>query len=90
MRLARSAFLRAVTTPKRGIGHATLGKLGEFSGKWKSSLFEALTSSDKSNSASTRASNDSGYADMVASLLKQYSENTSYTSKIGSQLSLTA
>ena len=55
-----------------------------------SSLFEALTSSDKSNSANTRASNDSGYADMVASLLKQYSESASYTSKIGSQLSLTA
>lgn len=36
------AFLRAVTTPKRGIGHTTLGKLGEFSGKWKTSLFEAL------------------------------------------------
>ncbi|MFM9902543.1 MAG: ATP-dependent helicase [Polaromonas sp.] len=38
------AFLRAVTTPKRGIGHATLGKLGEFAGRWKSSLFEALFS----------------------------------------------
>jgi ATP-dependent DNA helicase Rep len=36
------AFLRAVTTPKRGIGHQTLGVLGEFSGKWKVSLFEAL------------------------------------------------
>ena len=36
------AFLRAVTTPKRGIGHQTLGNLGEFAGKWKSSLFEAL------------------------------------------------
>jgi len=36
------AFLRAVTTPKRGIGHTTLGALGEFSGKWKVSLFEAL------------------------------------------------
>lgn len=36
------AFLRAVTTPKRGIGHTTLGKLGEFAGKWKSSLYEAL------------------------------------------------
>ena len=36
------AFLRAITTPKRGIGHTTLGKLGEFSGKWKVSLFEAL------------------------------------------------
>jgi ATP-dependent DNA helicase Rep len=36
------AFLRAVTTPKRGIGHQTLGSLGEFAGKWKLSLFEAL------------------------------------------------
>jgi ATP-dependent DNA helicase Rep len=36
------AFLRAVTTPRRGIGHQTLGKLGEFAGQWKTSLFEAL------------------------------------------------
>ncbi len=36
------AFLRAVTTPKRGIGHTTIGKLGEFAAKWKTSLFEAL------------------------------------------------
>jgi len=36
------AFLRAVTTPKRGIGHQTLASLGEFSGKWKTSLYEAL------------------------------------------------
>ncbi|HEX7686770.1 MAG TPA: UvrD-helicase domain-containing protein [Burkholderiaceae bacterium] len=38
------AFLRAVTTPKRGIGHATLGALSEFAGKWKVSMFEALFS----------------------------------------------
>jgi ATP-dependent DNA helicase Rep len=38
------AFLRAVTTPKRGIGHTTLGKLGEHAGRWKTSLFEALFS----------------------------------------------
>ena len=36
------AFLRAVTTPKRGIGHETLNRLGEFASRWKSSLFEAL------------------------------------------------
>ena len=36
------AFLRAATTPKRGIGHTTLGSLGEFAAKWKVSLFEAL------------------------------------------------
>ena len=39
------AFLRAITTPKRGIGHTTLGKLGEFSNSYKLSLFEALFSS---------------------------------------------
>jgi ATP-dependent DNA helicase Rep len=38
------AFLRAATTPKRGIGHQTLGALGEFASKWKTSLFEALFS----------------------------------------------
>ncbi len=39
------AFLRAVTTPKRGIGHQTLAQLGDFSGKYKVSMFEALFSS---------------------------------------------
>ena len=38
------AFLRAATTPKRGIGHQTLASLGEFASKWKVSLFEALFS----------------------------------------------
>ena len=36
------AFLRAVTTPKRGIGHQTLASLGEFASQYKLSLFEAL------------------------------------------------
>jgi ATP-dependent DNA helicase Rep len=39
------AFLRAVTTPKRGIGHQTLQSLGTFAGRYKLSLFEALFSS---------------------------------------------
>jgi len=38
------AFLRAVGTPKRGIGHQTLATLGEFAAQWKTSLFEALFS----------------------------------------------
>jgi len=38
------AFLRAVSTPKRGIGHQTLTALGEFASRWKVSLFEALFS----------------------------------------------
>jgi len=38
------AFLRAITTPRRGIGHTTLGKLGEFAAQHKSSLFGALFS----------------------------------------------
>jgi ATP-dependent DNA helicase Rep len=36
--------LRAVTTPKRGIGHQTLGTLGVFASQYKLSLFEALFS----------------------------------------------
>ena len=36
------AFLRAVSTPKRGIGHQTLASLGQFAGQWKTSLYEAL------------------------------------------------
>ncbi|HXU94704.1 MAG TPA: UvrD-helicase domain-containing protein [Gallionella sp.] len=35
------AFIRAITTPKRGIGNSTLEKLGSYAGKRKVSLFEA-------------------------------------------------
>jgi ATP-dependent DNA helicase Rep len=35
------AFIRAITTPKRGIGNATLEKLGSHAGKRHISLFEA-------------------------------------------------
>jgi ATP-dependent DNA helicase Rep len=49
------AFLRAVTTPKRGIGHQTLGSLGEFAGKWKRSLFEALFADSLAASLNARA-----------------------------------
>ncbi len=38
------AFMRAVTTPKRGIGHTTLGTLGTFASSARLSLFEALFS----------------------------------------------
>jgi ATP-dependent DNA helicase Rep len=36
------AFIRAVTTPRRGIGQATLEALGDFSRQWNCSLFEAV------------------------------------------------
>jgi ATP-dependent DNA helicase Rep len=36
------AFIRAVTTPKRGVGQSTLEALGAFSGQWQCSLFEAV------------------------------------------------
>ncbi|HEX7440408.1 MAG TPA: UvrD-helicase domain-containing protein [Caldimonas sp.] len=49
------AFLRAVTTPKRGIGHQTLTSLGEFATRWKSSLFEALFAESLGTVLSTRA-----------------------------------
>lgn len=38
------AFLRAVTSPRRGIGHQTLAQLGDFAGQMKISLFAALFS----------------------------------------------
>ena len=38
------AFLRAITSPKRGIGHTTLTQLGTFANQYKISLFEALFS----------------------------------------------
>ena len=36
------AVLRSIGTPKRGIGHTTLGKLGEFSAAHKLSMFGSL------------------------------------------------
>ena len=49
------AFLRAVTTPKRGIGHQTLASLGEFAGKWKTSLYEALFAESLGTALAARA-----------------------------------
>ncbi len=49
------AFLRAVATPKRGIGHQTLGALGEFAGKWKTSLYEALFAESLASVLNARA-----------------------------------
>ena len=37
------AFIRAVTTPKRGVGMATLEVLGEVSKQWNCSLYEAAS-----------------------------------------------
>ncbi len=49
------AFLRAVSTPKRGIGTQTLTQLGEFASKWKVSLFEALFAQSLGTAISARA-----------------------------------
>ena len=49
------AFLRAVSTPKRGIGTQTLTQLGEFASKWKTSLFEALFAQSLGTAISARA-----------------------------------
>lgn len=38
------AFIRAITTPRRGIGHTTLARLGEFAALHRFSMFEALFS----------------------------------------------
>lgn len=36
------AFIRSVTTPRRGVGQATLEALGTVAGQWQCSLFEAV------------------------------------------------
>ena len=49
------AFLRAVTTPKRGIGHQTLQSLGVFASQYRLSLFEALFASSLPSAVNARA-----------------------------------
>jgi len=49
------AFVRAATTPKRGIGHQTLQQLGNFATQYKISLFEALFSNSLASALPTRA-----------------------------------
>jgi ATP-dependent DNA helicase Rep len=44
-----------VTTPRRGIGHQTLGQLGEFAKKWRVSLYEALFAESLSTALNARA-----------------------------------
>lgn len=48
------AFLRAITTPKRGIGHQSLQALGRFASQYKQSLFETLFSGSLSAVISPR------------------------------------
>jgi ATP-dependent DNA helicase Rep len=49
------AFLRAITTPKRGVGHQTLGSLSQFAGRWKCSMYEALFAESLATALSARA-----------------------------------
>jgi len=49
------AFLRAITSPKRGIGHQTLAQLGKFASQYKLSLFEALFANSLPSVLSTKA-----------------------------------
>ncbi len=49
------AFMRAATTPKRGIGHTTLQALGNFASQYKLSLFESLFSHSLPSAVSARA-----------------------------------
>ncbi|PRD66604.1 ATP-dependent helicase [Malikia granosa] len=49
------AFLRTITTPKRGIGHQTLAQLGAFATQYKLSLFESLFSHSLAAAVNARA-----------------------------------
>ena len=48
------AFIRAVTTPKRGVGAATLEQLGNYAGERNTSLFEASFEMGFANRANAR------------------------------------
>ena len=49
------AFLRAITTPKRGIGHQTLAQLGDFASRSHLSLFGALFAQSLAGALPARA-----------------------------------
>jgi len=49
------AFLRAIVTPKRGIGHQTLAQLADFAAHGHMSLFEALSAHSLEAALSARA-----------------------------------
>lgn len=49
------AFLRSVSTPKRGIGDTTLGKLNEYAKKHHTSLFQAAQNEDILAQLSTKS-----------------------------------
>lgn len=49
------AFMRAITTPKRGIGHQTMAQLGDLATKYRLSLFGALFSNSLGGVLSARA-----------------------------------
>lgn len=50
-----AAFIRSIKTPKRGIGHTTLGALSTFAEQYKLSLFESLFSNSLSAVLPARA-----------------------------------
>ena len=49
------AFMRAITTPKRGIGHQTLAQLGDLASKYRLSMFGALFSGSLEGVVSAKA-----------------------------------
>jgi ATP-dependent DNA helicase Rep len=63
------AFIRAVTTPKRGVGATTLEKLGALAAKHHTSLFGAVYTRDAPDALSERhASTLAAFADAVNKL----------------------
>ncbi|MDZ4200861.1 MAG: UvrD-helicase domain-containing protein [Gallionella sp.] len=52
------AFIRAITTPKRGIGNTTLEKLGSYAGSRQISLFEAAFETHMANELPPRQHED--------------------------------
>jgi ATP-dependent DNA helicase Rep len=49
------AFIRAITTPRRGVGQTTLGKLAEVAAKRRASLFAAVSAPEFAKAAQPKA-----------------------------------
>src|SRR5699024_7072782 len=68
------AFLRAVTTPRRGIGQTTLKALGEFAQQQGVSLFEAVFQASSQELLSARAQSS---LDRFVAWVQAYQERAS-------------
>ncbi|MEK8089887.1 UvrD-helicase domain-containing protein [Thermithiobacillus plumbiphilus] len=81
------AFLRAVNTPRRGIGGTTLEALGQFAQKRDKSLFEAIWEPDLGEHLPTRALEAlRGFGDWINRTNEQIDKTTTTDGELAAEL----